>query len=103
MCIRDRLVDDWAAQLHNAPASEILQWAHEYAPGPLVVTLSMENTVLAELAERHLPGADFLFLDTEYHFPETLEVADQVEAVSYTHLTLPTTSRRCRSRWSPYH
>ena len=24
-------------------------------------------------------------------------------AVSYTHLTLPTTSRRCRSRWSPYH
>ncbi|NJJ04724.1 phosphoadenylyl-sulfate reductase [Corynebacterium coyleae] len=74
------LVDDWAAQLHNAPASEILQWANEYAPGPLVVTLSMENTVLAELAERHLPGADFLFLDTEYHFPETLEVADQVEA-----------------------
>ena len=24
-------------------------------------------------------------------------------AVSYTHLTLPTTARRCRSRWSPYH
>ena len=25
------------------------------------------------------------------------------EAVSYTHLTLPTNSVRCRSRWSPYH
>ena len=25
------------------------------------------------------------------------------KTVSYTHLTLPTTSRRCRSRWSPYH
>ena len=23
--------------------------------------------------------------------------------VSYTHLTLPTTSALCRSRWSPYH
>ena len=23
--------------------------------------------------------------------------------VSYTHLTLPTSSERCRSRWSPYH
>ena len=23
--------------------------------------------------------------------------------VSYTHLTLPTTCVRCRSRWSPYH
>ena len=25
------------------------------------------------------------------------------DAVSYTHLTLPTTCTRCRSRWSPYH
>ena len=24
-------------------------------------------------------------------------------SVSYTHLTLPTTGIRCRSRWSPYH
>ena len=24
-------------------------------------------------------------------------------AVSYTHLTLPTILRSCRSRWSPYH
>ena len=26
-----------------------------------------------------------------------------LEAVSYTHLTLPTTLHECRSRWSPYH
>ena len=26
-----------------------------------------------------------------------------VDAVSYTHLTLPTTPVACRSRWSPYH
>ena len=25
------------------------------------------------------------------------------QSVSYTHLTLPTTCRGCRSRWSPYH
>ena len=25
------------------------------------------------------------------------------QAVSYTHLTLPTTVGPCRSRWSPYH
>ena len=28
---------------------------------------------------------------------------EAVEAVSYTHLTLPTTGSLCRSRWSPYH
>ena len=26
-----------------------------------------------------------------------------IDAVSYTHLTLPTTLTECRSRWSPYH
>ena len=36
---------------------------------------------------------------TEGRFP-----TDQgFDAVSYTHLTLPTTSALCRSRWSPYH
>ena len=25
------------------------------------------------------------------------------KSVSYTHLTLPTTVLKCRSRWSPYH
>ena len=30
-----------------------------------------------------------------------LETGDR--AVSYTHLTLPTITVRCRSRWSPYH
>ena len=29
--------------------------------------------------------------------------AYRVTAVSYTHLTLPTTLHECRSRWSPYH
>ena len=27
----------------------------------------------------------------------------RLSPVSYTHLTLPTTCTRCRSRWSPYH
>ena len=31
------------------------------------------------------------------------EKEDSFETVSYTHLTLPTTRLRCRSRWSPYH
>ena len=30
-------------------------------------------------------------------------VHEQAESVSYTHLTLPTILRSCRSRWSPYH
>ena len=74
-----RLVDEWAEKLYDASAQEIMQWAHEHAPGKIAVTLSMENTVLAELAKDYLPDAEFLFLDTEYHFSETLDVADKVE------------------------
>ena len=33
----------------------------------------------SEMCIRDRPEADFLFLDTEYHFDETLEVADKVE------------------------
>ena len=31
------------------------------------------------------------------------EASTSSQPVSYTHLTLPTTSALCRSRWSPYH
>ena len=34
---------------------------------------------------------------------EILFIVDDIAAVSYTHLTLPTIAAECRSRWSPYH
>lgn len=74
-----RLVESYAQDLYQASAEEIMEWARRHAPGAVAVTLSMENTVLAELAARHFPDADFLFLDTGYHFAETLEVADELE------------------------
>nr|WP_120491704.1 phosphoadenylyl-sulfate reductase [Corynebacterium lactis] len=69
---------DWGTKLESATAGEILEWGAEHLHTPLAVTLSMQDTVLAELASRHAPDADLIFLDTGYHFPETLEVADQV-------------------------
>ena len=35
--------------------------------------------------------------------PTQAQTAPAFNPVSYTHLTLPTSSERCRSRWSPYH
>ena len=73
------LVEQWADRLYRESARTIMEWAGEHAPSPLVMTMSMENTVLAELSARHFPGLDIIFLDTDYHFPETLDVAGQVE------------------------
>ncbi|KQB86092.1 phosphoadenylyl-sulfate reductase [Corynebacterium lowii] len=75
----EELVERWADELYQASASTIFEWTQEHAPGSIAVTLSMENTVLAELSSRHLPTADFLFLDTGYHFKETLAVAEDVD------------------------
>lgn len=67
-----------SADLEQASAEEIMQWAHDHIP-KLAVTLSMQDTVLADLAEKYAPAADLVFLDTGYHFAETLDVADAVE------------------------
>ena len=76
------LVADRAAlELADATAEEILGWAAEEFGSGLAVTASMQDTVLAHLASKALPGIDVLFLETGYHFVETIGTADAVEAV----------------------
>ena len=70
-----------AVELVGATAIEILQWGFaEFGPG-LAISASMQDTVLAHLAATVSPGVDVIFLDTGYHFVETLGTADAVEAV----------------------
>jgi len=70
-----------AVELADASAAEILRWAADEFGGGLAVTASMQDTVLVHLASTVRPGIDVLFLDTGYHFAETLGTADAVDAV----------------------
>lgn len=70
-----------AVELADASAQEILGWASEEFGDGLAVSASMQDTVLAHLASTVRPGVDVLFLDTGYHFPETIGTADAVEVV----------------------
>ncbi len=70
-----------ALELADATAEEILRYAAEEFGSRLAVTASMQDTVLAHLASKALPGIDVLFLETGYHFIETIGTADAVEAV----------------------
>ncbi|WP_329024489.1 phosphoadenylyl-sulfate reductase [Streptomyces sp. NBC_00690] len=67
--------------LEEASALEILTWATETFGPRFCVTSSMEDAVVAHLASRALPGVDVVFLDTGYHFPETIGTRDAVAAV----------------------
>ncbi|MEU3752486.1 phosphoadenylyl-sulfate reductase [Streptomyces olivoreticuli] len=68
-------------ELEDAPASDILSWAADTFGARFCVTSSMEDAVVAHLASRVRPGVDVLFLDTGYHFPETIGTRDAVAAV----------------------
>lgn len=75
------LAEQAGRELEEASALEILQWAADTFGSGFCVTSSMEDAVVAHLASRVRKGVDIVFLDTGYHFPETIGTRDAVEAV----------------------
>jgi phosphoadenosine phosphosulfate reductase len=67
-------------ELELAPAELIIEWAVDTFGDRFCVTSSMADAVLADLAGRVAPGIDVVFLDTGYHFAETIGTRDAVEA-----------------------
>lgn len=70
-----------ARDLEDASADEILSWATATFGDRFCVLSSMGDAVVASLAARAKPGVDVVFLDTGYHFAETIGVRDAVAAV----------------------
>lgn len=68
------------AALEGATAQEILRWAFDRFGQRFAVATSMGDGVLSHLVASVHPGVRVLFLDTGYHFAETLGTADAVEA-----------------------
>jgi phosphoadenosine phosphosulfate reductase len=77
--LRD-LVRHAGAELELAPAEVIIEWAAATFGARFCVTSSMGDAVLAHLASSVVPGLDVVFLDTGYHFAETIGTRDAVAA-----------------------
>lgn len=85
-----------AAELEGASATEVLRWTDEtfggvhgprgWATCNYVLTSSMQEAVLIDLASKVRPGVPVVFLDTGYHFAETIGTRDAVESVYDIHL-----------------
>ncbi|WP_099184189.1 phosphoadenylyl-sulfate reductase [Mycobacterium kansasii] len=80
-----------AAELDGASATDLLRWTDEtfggvngprgWATCNYVVASNMADAVLVDLAAKVRPGVPVIFLDTGYHFAETIGTRDAIESV----------------------
>ncbi|MBP2474102.1 phosphoadenosine phosphosulfate reductase [Crossiella equi] len=69
-------------ELAEATALEALAWVAETFPlERWIVASNMQDAVLIDLAAKVASGFDVLFLETGYHFAETIGTRDAVETV----------------------
>jgi phosphoadenosine phosphosulfate reductase len=74
------IVSHVGAELELAPAEDIIEWAVATFGARFCITSSMGDAVLSHLASKVAPGVDVIFLDTGYHFVETIGTRDAVAA-----------------------
>ena len=78
-----------SADLHGARAQDVIRWAAEAFQGRVLISQSMANTALAHIVHTVAPEVPLVFIDTGYHFEETLATRDAlVERTGLTVLNL---------------
>ncbi len=86
-------------ELESAPASKIISWAVDSFGFGLSMTASMTDAVLIDLAVKIAPAIEVVFIDTGYHFPETLETLETVRRRYGLNLRIMTVPRHDEELW----
>jgi phosphoadenosine phosphosulfate reductase len=86
-------------QFETAPASEIIRWAVDTFHPHLALTASMTDAVLIDLAVNVEPSIEVVFIDTGYHFPETLETVELVRRKYGLNLRMMTVPHHDEELW----
>jgi phosphoadenosine phosphosulfate reductase len=76
--LTDREIVAVAADLEHQPPSAVIRWAVDNFHPHLCLTASMTDAVLISMAVSVEPSIEVVFIDTGYHFPETLEMVELV-------------------------
>jgi phosphoadenosine phosphosulfate reductase len=77
---RRALAERAGKDLEGADPRDVLRWAGSEFGSRFVITSSMADAVLTTLASEAVPGVEVVFLDTGYHFPQTIATRDRVAA-----------------------
>ena len=86
-------------QFESAPASDIIRWAVDTFHPHLALTASMTDAVLIDLAVKVEPSIEVVFIDTGYHFPETLETVETVRRKYGLNLKMMTVPHHDEELW----
>ena len=86
-------------EFESWPASKIIAWAVDTFAPHLAMTASMTDAVLIDLATRVSPGIEVVFIDTGYHFPETLATVEEVRRHYGLNLRMMTVARQEEELW----
>jgi phosphoadenosine phosphosulfate reductase len=77
-----RIIADAASvELAQATAQETLEWTARTFGQRWIVASNMQDALLVDLAVKVRPNVDVLFLETGYHFAETIGTRDAVATV----------------------
>src|SRR6516162_4315849 len=68
-----------SAELERKPASAAIRWAWERFGDRIVLASSFQDCVLLDIAMRTAPEIEVVFLDTQYHFEETIEYIEHLQ------------------------
>jgi phosphoadenosine phosphosulfate reductase len=86
-------------EFERLPASKIIQWAVDHFAPHLAMTASMNDAVLIDLAVKVHPAIEVVFIDTGYHFPETLETVERVRRRYGLNLRMMTVPHHAEELW----
>lgn len=86
-------------EFERLPASKIIQWAVDSFGHHLAMSASMTDAVLIDLAVKIDPAIEVIFIDTGYHFPETLATVEEVRRHYGLNLRMMTVARQEEELW----
>jgi len=88
-----------SVEFERLPATKIIQWAVDNFAPHLALTASMTDAVLIDLAVKVEPAIEVVFIDTGYHFPETLETVELVRRKYGLNLRMMTVPHHAEELW----
>lgn len=79
--LKEDQIEQAAQSLETASAEEIIKWAVQNFGNKLAIGCSFgaEDMVIMDIAVKIKPDVPFLFLDTDFHFADTLELLEKAK------------------------